>query len=88
MENMVFCQSCGMPLTKDEDFGTSLYGTKNEDYCAYCYKDGKFAQDITMEGMIDFCVPHMVEANKDMTAETARKSVREWFPTLKRWQTA
>ena len=88
MENMVFCQSCGMPLSKDEDFGTNTNDSKNKDYCAYCYKDGKFTQDVTMEGMIDICVPFMVEANKDMTEEAARKSMREWFPTLKRWKTA
>ncbi|MDR1096440.1 MAG: zinc ribbon domain-containing protein, partial [Spirochaetaceae bacterium] len=41
---MVFCQSCGMPLSKDEDFGTNTDGSKNNDYCAYCYKDGKFTQ--------------------------------------------
>jgi hypothetical protein len=77
-----------MPLSKDEDFGSNVDGAKNKDYCAYCYKDGKFTQDITMEGMIEMCVPFMVEANKDMTAEMARKSMHEWFPSLKRWKTA
>ncbi|MDE6146321.1 MAG: zinc ribbon domain-containing protein, partial [Muribaculaceae bacterium] len=52
--DMKFCQSCGMPLTNDV-FGTNADGTQNEDYCIYCYKDGKFAQDMTMEQMIDHC---------------------------------
>jgi hypothetical protein len=86
MENMIFCQSCGMPLSREEDFGNNADGSKNEDYCAYCYKDGKFTQDVTMEGMIDICVPFMVEANEGMTEEEARSSMREWFPTLKRWK--
>jgi hypothetical protein len=77
MGNMVFCQSCGMPLAKDDDFRTNVDGTQNKDYCVHCYKDGKFIQDITMEGMIDFCVPHMVRANKDTMVETARKSMLE-----------
>ena len=38
---MKFCQSCGMPLT-DEVLGTNADGSKNEDYCMYCYRDGKF----------------------------------------------
>ena len=38
-ENMKFCQSCGMPLT-DQLLGTNADGSKNEDYCIYCYKDG------------------------------------------------
>lgn len=32
-----FCQSCGMPLTKDEDCGTNGDGSTNFDYCKYCY---------------------------------------------------
>ena len=51
---MKFCQSCGMPLTQ-EILGTNADGSKNEDYCMYCYKDGKFTQDCTMEEMIEFC---------------------------------
>ena len=36
MEKMKFCQSCGMPLT-DEVLGTNADGSKNEEYCMYCY---------------------------------------------------
>ena len=49
-----FCQSCGMPLT-NEILGTNADRSKNEDYCMYCYKDGKFTQDCTMDEMIEFC---------------------------------
>jgi hypothetical protein len=88
MENMIFCQSCGMPLGKDEDFGTNADSSKNQDYCAYCYKDGKFTADMTMDSMIEFCVPYMVEGNEGMTEEQARKSMQEAFPKLKRWKIA
>ena len=37
MEDMKFCQSCGMPLTKTEDFGTEKDGKLSEDYCAVSY---------------------------------------------------
>ncbi|WP_281717791.1 zinc ribbon domain-containing protein [Alistipes senegalensis] len=30
-------------------------GSPNEDYGIYCCKDGRFAQDMTMEQMIDPC---------------------------------
>ena len=33
-----FCQSCGMPLQKNEELGTNHDGSKNEEYCCYCYK--------------------------------------------------
>ena len=37
-----------MPLT-DDVLGINADGSKNEDYCMYCYKDGKFLQDCTMD---------------------------------------
>lgn len=55
--NTPFCQSCGMPLTDESLLGTEKDGAKAHDYCIYCYKDGAFTSDCTMEQMIDFCVP-------------------------------
>ena len=60
-----FCQSCGMPLT-DEILGTNADGSKNEDYCIYCYKDGKFLQECTMDEMIAFCAQFVDEVNKNL----------------------
>ena len=60
---MKFCQSCGMPLT-NEMLGTNADGSPNEDYCIYCYKDGKFTHDMTMEQMIDHCAQFTDEINK------------------------
>ena len=38
-----FCQSCGMPMKKDEKGGGSnADGSKNLKFCSYCYQDGKF----------------------------------------------
>lgn len=41
MENM-YCQSCGMPLTKEEEVATNKDGSLMHDYCIYCYKGGSF----------------------------------------------
>ena len=83
-----FCQSCGMPLT-DEILGTNADGSKNEDYCIYCYKDGKFLQDCTMEEMIAFCAQFVDEVNKNlpqpMTKEEYIGQMKMYFPHLKRW---
>lgn len=38
---MKFCQSCGMPLTKNEECGTNADGNINFNCCKYCYADGK-----------------------------------------------
>lgn len=86
---MKFCQSCGMPLT-NEIIGTNADGTPNEDYCLYCYKDGRFTQDVTMEQMIDHCARFTDEINRqsgrNLTEEQAKEMMRRFFPHLKRWK--
>ena len=47
------CQSCGMPLKKDEKGGgTNADGSTSTTYCSHCYDLGKFVQpDITAQEM-------------------------------------
>ena len=84
-----FCQSCGMPLT-DEILGTNADQTKNEDYCIYCYKDGAFTGDFTMEEMAEYCSMFVEEYNKNtgqnLTACQYKDVLRQFYPTLKRWK--
>ena len=86
MEERKFCQCCAMPLDKPEDQGTEADGSPSADYCSYCYKDGKFAGEMTMEQMIDFCAPMMAQANPGMTEEQAKARMHQFFPMLKRWK--
>jgi hypothetical protein len=81
-----FCQSCGMPLTSAEVQGTNADGSHNEDYCSYCYKDGSFTSDQTMEEMIETCVPFVSKGDPWPDEETARKAMQEFFPQMKRWK--
>ena len=81
-----FCQSCAMPLNNPEEYGTEANGSKNEEYCKYCYADGAFTTDCTMEEMIETCLPFMVESG--MKKEEALEMMQAYFPTLKRWKKA
>ncbi|KAJ50093.1 hypothetical protein BD780_004200 [Clostridium tetanomorphum] len=85
MERM-YCQSCGMPIIDEKEFGTNKDGSKNNEYCIYCFEQGAFKDDMTMEQMIDFCVPHMVKANPNMNEKEAKENLQKFFPTLKRWR--
>ena len=38
----LICQCCGMPL-EDSTLSREIDGAFNEDYCKWCYADGKFA---------------------------------------------
>ena len=84
-----FCQSCGMPLT-DDILGTNADGSKNEEYCIYCYKDGAFTGDYTMEQMADFCAQFVDDYNKhtgkSLSREEYKNELLKFFPMLKRWQ--
>ncbi len=57
------CQSCGMPMADDSLLGTNADGTINGNYCKYCYKDGKFIDDVTMEEYIEMCSQFGSQAN-------------------------
>lgn len=47
------CQSCGMPLARDEiGGGTEKNGMKSMMYCSHCYVEGQFTlPNITSEEM-------------------------------------
>ncbi len=81
------CQSCAMPMTEEAHFGTNEDGSKNKDYCCYCFTDGHFTQDQAMDEVIETCVPFVL-GSVYPDAEAARKGMREFFPTLKRWRKA
>lgn len=78
-----FCQSCMMPIDAIETRGTEADGTASDDYCCYCYQNGAFTSDTTMQQMIEFCIPPMVELGHD--EKEARTMMEQAFPTLKRW---
>lgn len=83
-----FCQSCGMPLA-EEILGTNADGSKNSEYCIYCYKDGAFTGDFTMEQMAEYCSMFVEEYNKNtgknLSACEYKEELLKFFPSLKRW---
>ncbi len=80
-----FCQSCGMPMEKPEDFGTDAEGFRTNDYCRYCFQGGAFTDpSITVQQMIDKCVDIMAERGI-MPEQQAKALMNEVIPKLKRW---
>ena len=83
MDNKI-CQSCSMPIMEDEQYGTNKNGSINKDYCIYCYNDGNFIDNVSMEEYIEMNVQFADQAG--MTEEQMREHCKTVFPTLKRWQ--
>ena len=85
MQATRFCQSCGMPMGDTDALnGTNADGTRNTEYCKYCFENGRFHKEETMEQMLESCIPFMVEGG--MSAEEARRILSEQLPQLKRWR--
>ena len=78
-----------MPLSP-EVLGTNADGSKNEEYCMYCYKNSKFLQECTMNEMIEHCAQFVDEVNKGLpqpiTKEEYIGQMKMYFPQLKRWR--
>ena len=85
--NQKFCQCCGMPMGENNElYGTNADGSKNEEYCKYCFEKGKFTFQGTMEEMIDSCASICVREGGYPDEETARREMMKFFPQLKRWK--
>ena len=78
----LICQCCGMPLD-DTSISKEPDGTFNEDYCQWCYADGKFVYT-SLEELTDFLVGHM--ANENWPPEQARAFFEAQLPKLRHWQ--
>lgn len=79
------CQSCGMPLRKDEDFGTEEDGSACQEYCFHCFQGGKFLDDgISLQEKIEKNVKLGVQMG--MPEGMARQLCETTLPQLKRWR--
>ena len=73
-------------MRKKEEFGTDANGSKNKEYCHFCFKNGKFTDEgIAMEQKIDKLI-EIAKTKMNMPEEKARKMANSIIPKLKRWQ--
>ena len=78
----LICQCCGMPL-EDTDISRESDGAFNEEYCKWCYADGKFCYT-SIEELTDFLVKHM--ASQGWPEEKARAYFEAELPKLNYWK--
>jgi len=76
------CQCCGMPLD-DSSISKEMDGTFNEDYCKWCYSDGKFIYT-SIEELVEFLAGHT--SNGNWSPEQARAYYEEQLPKLNHWK--
>ncbi|MCH5204673.1 MAG: helix-turn-helix domain-containing protein [Oscillospiraceae bacterium] len=78
----LICQCCGMPLD-DASVSKEPDGTFNEEYCKWCYNDGKFVYT-SLDELTDFLVGHM--SNEQFPPEKMRAYLNEMLPNLEHWK--
>ncbi|MFB0559117.1 MAG: VOC family protein [Dehalococcoidales bacterium] len=73
------CLSCGMPMTKPEDFGG---GNPENIYCVHCSNpDGTLkSYDEVLKGMVNFMI-----MSQNMDRETAERAAREYMAKMPAW---
>ena len=77
-------QCCGMPLNEDDMISREPDGSFNEDYCKWCYADGRFAYN-SKAGLLDFLISHM--PNPDNVSDAQRRMQYDMYLSqLKHWK--
>ena len=73
------CMSCGMPMSKPEDFGG---GNPANIYCVHCsHPDGSLkSRDEVFAGMVNFMM-----TSQNMNRETAEIAAREYMAKMPAW---
>jgi len=80
-EGILHCQSCSMPMTKTEDFGTETDGNPSRDYCRHCYSNGTLRKGVTMDELTAD-IQKLVEieaAHPDLLSTPLLKRITEWL---------
>lgn len=58
------CQSCGIPLKNEIDYGTEKDETLSTKYCVNCYKDGEWTKsDLDFDDMYDYNLKKFQESD-------------------------
>jgi hypothetical protein len=80
-----YCQSCGMPLSKDPMVGgTNADCSRSTEFCSHCYRAGSFTEpDITVDQMVAKVQQKLKEMR--FPGFIARYFSRS-IPTLRRWR--
>ncbi len=80
----LICQCCGMPLNDDGLISKDEDGEYDEDYCKWCYADGKFVYE-SKDSLLDFLLAHMPNPDNIPSAEL-RAQYDKYLSSLKHWK--
>ena len=86
IEPVGMCQSCGKVIRSASHCGTNFDGSKNPEYCWYCFQYGKYLEpDISLLQMVERICSRMTVISR-VSPEKAHRDVMSYLPFLKRWR--
>ena len=81
----LFCQSCGRPMLRDREHGTTAVGARATEYCSDCYRNGRFTEpDILPSEMINRSA-QFLRSERGWSLPVARALAESAVPRLSRW---
>ena len=80
----LICQCCGMPLSGDAFISREKDGSYNEDYCKWCYAEGKLVYQ-SRESLLDYLVEHMPNPD-NLGVDDRRAQFNIYLSQLKHWK--
>jgi transcriptional regulator with XRE-family HTH domain len=84
------CQSCAALMRDIDNFGTNADGTATTEYCSYCYRNGVFSRERSIEEMAETNLRFLDRFNAEngtcYTEDEARKILKTHIASLKRWR--
>lgn len=70
--------------------GINADGSPSHEYCIFCFADGVFTTEMTMEEMIEYDLNSikmaMGFAGKEVDVDATRELLITYLPTLRRWR--
>lgn len=85
---MLICQSCGMDISDDNHKGTNTDKSLSKGYCSFCFANGSFANNMTLDEQVEIGLPYSPEYTSAATKEekdNIRQQTKNYLSTLKRW---
>jgi hypothetical protein len=72
-------------MTGEGQCGTNADGSRNSEYCGYCFKEGRFSFTGSYEEFLEMQV-RIAQERMNMPEDKAREMASAILPTLKRWK--
>lgn len=89
MKREKYCQSCGMPLNKEADFGTEKDGvTRSLKYCVNCYENGEWTSHLEFDEMYELNLKKFQASDMSKMQKffLNKMYTKKYMKKLERWQ--